>query len=246
MADNSDFGLDVGVYGPLATPDTILKMARLAEESEFSTLWLADHVAFPVDFSSRYPYNASGKFPTSLDEPLMEPIATLGVLVGATQRIKLGTAVLVMPHRNPLLLARMLVTLDQFSGGRIILGAGVGWLAEEIAMLDGPEFSLRGKATDEYLEIFKAICAGGDVGYRGETYSFDPVFSNPGSVQRPHPPIFIGGISNPALRRVARYGQGWLAMTIGPPRIAECLAKLAEYCDSQGRRFEDLSLTFNT
>ena len=244
MASNSDFGLDVGVYGPLATPDTILKLARLAEDSEFSAVWLADHVAFPVEFSSKYPYSTTGRFPTSLNEPLMEPIATLGVLAGATRRIRLGTAVLVMPHRNPVLLARMLVTLDQFSGGRIILGAGVGWLAEEIAMLDGPEFSLRGKATDEYLEIFKAICTGGEVGYQGETYSFEPVFSQPGSVQRPHPPIVIGGVSDPALRRVARLGDGWLVLAIGPDRIAERLAKLKEYCDAQERRLDDLSLIY--
>src|SRR6185436_7937032 len=104
--------------------------------------------------------------------PLMEPVASMAVLVGATKRVRIGTAALIMPYRNPLLTARMLVTLDQFSGGRIILGAGVGWLAEEYAALDAVDFAKRGRATDEYLEIFKAICVGGKVGYQGQTYSF--------------------------------------------------------------------------
>ena len=128
MADIGSFGLDVGIYGALADPDTILQLAQHAEEAGFESIWLADHVAFPVSFKSKYPYSAKGDFPTRLSDPLMEPVATMGVLVGATKRVRIGTAVLIMPYRNPVLLARMLVTLDNFSGGRIVLGAGVGWL----------------------------------------------------------------------------------------------------------------------
>jgi probable F420-dependent oxidoreductase len=202
MASLGSFGLDVGIYGALADPQTILQLARHAEEAGFESIWLADHVAFPVSFASEYPYSAKGNFPTSLSDPLMEPVATMGVLVGATKRVRIGTAALIMPYRNPVLLARMLATLDQFSGGRIVLGAGVGWLEEEFKVLGAHDFKKRGRVTDEYLEIFKAICAGGEVAYRGETYAFDPIFSAPGSVQRPHPPILIGGLSNAALRRV--------------------------------------------
>jgi alkanesulfonate monooxygenase SsuD/methylene tetrahydromethanopterin reductase-like flavin-dependent oxidoreductase (luciferase family) len=125
----------------------------------------------------------------------MEPVAIMGVLVGATRRVKIGAAVLILPSRNPLLLARMMVTLDQFSGGRMILGAGTGWLEEEFDALGAHDFKKRGRVTDEYIEIFKAVPAGGEVGYRGQTYSFAPVVSNPGSVQRPHPSILIGGLS---------------------------------------------------
>ena len=145
------------------------------------------------------------------------------VLVGATKRVRIGSAALIMPYRNPVLLARMLVTLDQFSGGRIVLGAGVGWLEEEFNVLDTYDFKRRGRVTDEYLEIFKAICAGGEVSYRGETYAFAPIFSSPGSVQRPHPPILIGGLSDAALRRVVRQGNGWLAVTAGPAQLQERL-----------------------
>src|SRR5512140_2214354 len=114
MASIGSFGLDVGIYGPLATPPTILGLAQQAEALGFESIWLADHVAFPVSFTSEYPYSAAGAFPTKLDDPLLEPVATMGVLVGATKRVRIGTAALIMPYRNPLLLARMLVTLDQF------------------------------------------------------------------------------------------------------------------------------------
>lgn len=244
MASIGQFGLDVGIYGALADPATIVRLAALAETAGFESIWLADHVAFPVSFASEYPYSAAGAFPTRLSEPLMEPVATMGVLVGATKRVRIGTAALIMPYRNPVLLARMLITLDQFSGGRIILGAGVGWLEEEFRVLDAPDFKKRGQVTNEYLEIFKALCAGGSVTHTGATYAFEPVFSNPGSVQRPHPPIMIGGLSDAALRRTVRYGNGWLAVTAGPEKLAERIATLRGFAAAAGRPFEDLTLLY--
>lgn len=244
MVDTSHFGLDVGIYGPTATPDSILGLAQMAEDSGFESIWLADHIAFPTSFSSKYPYSQTGSFPAPLADPLYEPIATMGVLAGATKRVKIGTAVLIIPYRNPVLLARMLATIDQFSGGRVILGAGVGWLEEEFQVMDTYDFAKRGLVTDEYLEIFKALSAGGEVGYEGETYRFEPVFSNPPSHQRPNPPVLIGGVSNPALRRAARLGDGWLAVSVGPDKLPERLAKLRQMCEERGRRFEDLDLTY--
>lgn len=244
MASMHQFGLDVGIYGAQAKPETILGLALQAEETGFDSVWLADHVAFPVSFKSEYPYSAQGEFPTRFADPLMEPIATMGVLVGATKRVRIGTAALIMPYRNPVLLARMLVTMDQFSGGRIILGAGVGWLAEEFAVLGTFDFKKRGRVTDEYLEIFKAVCAGGEVGYKGETYAFEPIHSIPGSVQRPHPPIMVGGLSDAALRRVVRHGNGWLAVTAGAEKLAERIATLRRLAGETGRRFEDIALLY--
>ncbi len=209
-----------------------------------SSIWLADHVAFPVSFKSEYPYSAKGGFPTRLSDPLMEPVASMAVLVGATKRVRIGTAALIMPYRNPVLLARMLVTLDQFSGGRIVLGAGVGWLEEEFKVLGAYDFKKRGRVTDEYLEIFKAVCAGGEVGYRGETYAFEPVFSSPGSVQRPHPPILIGGLSNAALRRVVKHGNGWLAVSAPPDKLEERMAVLSQMTAEAGRPLKDISLVY--
>jgi probable F420-dependent oxidoreductase len=243
MASIEQFGLDVGIYGPLAEPETITTLAKFAEGAGFQSIWLADHVVFPAKFSSKYPFSATGSFPAPVTDPLLEPIAAMGVLAGATSKIRIGTAVLIIPYRNPVLLARMLITIDQFSGGRVILGAGVGWLKEEFEALDTFDFAKRGKVTDEYLEIFKALSVGGEVGYQGETYSFEAVHSVPGSVQRPHPPVLIGGVSDPALRRVAR-NDGWLAVALKAEQMPERIAALKRICDEQGRRFDDLEMVY--
>jgi len=176
-------------------------------------------------------------------EPLLEPLATMGVLVGATQRVRIGTAVLVMPYRHPVLLARMLVTLDVLSGGRMMLGAGVGWLAEEFAALGARPFPARGRVTDECIEIVKRLCQGGEVTFQGEHYQLAPVISNPGSVQRPHLPILIGGTSNAALQRVARLGDGWVSTGLRPERLRARLNTLEKLCEAHGRRLADLSLS---
>ena len=244
MADLNMFGLDVGIYGPLADPETVMGLAHFAEDVGFDSIWLADHVAFPASFESKYPFSAAGNFPAPTNDPLFEPLAVMGILVGATTKIKLGTAVLIIPYRNPVLTARMLITLDQFSGGRIVLGAGVGWLREEFEALQTPDFKLRGKATDEYLDIFKAMCEGGEIGFEGQTYRFDPVQSVPGSFQKPHPPILIGGVSDPALRRIVRRGDGWLATALGREEMPERLAALRSISEAEGRNFSDIQLVY--
>ena len=243
MAHALTCGLDVGIYGRLATRDHILELAALAEASGWESIWVADHVIFPATVTSRYPYNATGSFPVDMtQEPLLEPLATMGVLVGATHRVKIGTAVLVMPYRNPVLLARMLVTLDVLSGGRMIVGAGVGWLAEEFAALEARPFAARGRVTDESIEIVKRLCQGGEVTFQGQHYHLDPMVSNPGSVQRPHPPILIGGTSRAALQRVARVGDGWLSTGLPPKRLRERLRLLHTLCEAHGRSLADLRL----
>jgi probable F420-dependent oxidoreductase len=244
MAEALDVGLDVGIYGQLATRDHILELAELAESSGLESLWVADHVIFPKSFASPYPYSPTGAFPIDMTkEALLEPMATMGVLVGATRRVKIGTAVLVMPYRNPVFLARMLVTLDVLSGGRMMLGAGVGWLAEEFTALDARPFAARGRVTDEWIEIVKRLCQGGDVTFQGEHYQLGPVVSRPGSVQRPHPPILIGGTSNAALQRAVRLGDGWLSTGLRPEHLRERLTTLHKLCESHGRRLSDLSLS---
>ncbi|MGE3538370.1 MAG: TIGR03619 family F420-dependent LLM class oxidoreductase [Candidatus Tectimicrobiota bacterium] len=243
MAPALTYGLDVGIYGRLATRDHILELTALAEASDFESVWVADHVIFPVHFTSKYPYSASGTFPVNMaQEPLLEPIATMGVLVGATRRVKIGTAVLVMPYRNPVLLARMLVTLDVLSGGRMLLGAGVGWLQEEFQALDARPFVARGRVTDEAIEIVKRLCQGGEVAFQGEHYQLAPVVSSPGSLQRPHIPVLIGGTTRPALQRVARLGNGWISTGMPPERLQERVQLLRTLCQAQGRPFNDLRL----
>ena len=237
-----EIGIDVGVYGSLATPENITGLAQFAEERNYHSIWLADHVVFPADITSRYPYSPTGAFPAPDTDPLMEPIATMGVLAGATNNVLLGTSVLVMPYRNPLLLGRMLATIDNFSNGRVVLGAGSGWLEEEFKALDTRNFEDRGPVTDEYLEIFKAVCGGGAVAYKGEHYQFEAMQCYPASVQRPHPPILIGGISNRALRRVAEHGTGWMSVSLDPEQIPERLERLGRLCERNGRALDALWL----
>jgi alkanesulfonate monooxygenase SsuD/methylene tetrahydromethanopterin reductase-like flavin-dependent oxidoreductase (luciferase family) len=136
----------------------------------------------------------------------------------------------------------MLITLDVLSGGRMILGAGVGWLAEEFAALEARPFAARGRVADEWLEIVKRLCQGGTVTFQGEYYQLAPVISSPGSVQRPHPPILIGGTSNAALRRAARLGDGWLSTGLRPERLRERIHTLYKLCEAQGRQGAPLSL----
>ena len=244
MASIKQFGIDLGIYGSLAQTATIIELAKFSEQVGFDSIWLADHVVFPAKINSKYPYSADGSFPAPLTEPLMEPIATMGVLIGITERIKIGTAVLIMPYRNPVLLSRMLITMDQFSKGRILLGAGVGWLQEEFQVMKTYDFEKRGIVTDEYIEIFKRLSEGGEISFDGQTYDFPTIHSIPGSHQKPHPPILIGGIANPALRRVVKHGDGWLAVAIDKHRMTERLATLKRLCEENDRKFEDLELVY--
>ena len=236
------WGLDVGTYGPLATAENVLSLAMLAEEAGFDSVWLADHVVFPAAVKSRYPYSPSGAFPTPPDDPVLEPVATMGVLVGATKRVRIGTAVLVMPYRNPVVLAKMFATYDQFSGGRVVLGAGVGWLEEEFEALATRPFAARGAITDEYLEVFKRVCGGGLVSFDGQHYKLADAHAYPPSVQRPHPPILIGGTATRALRRVVAHGNGWMSVALNPAQLKQKLQRLDEICVEQGKRREDLTL----
>ncbi len=149
------FGCHLPVYGPAATRATILGFARRMESLGFDSLWASDHVVIPWKIRSRYPYNPTGDFPLSPETPFLEPLTTLAVVAGATEHIALGTTVLVLAHRHPVLLAKMLATLDQLSGGRVIVGAGVGWMKEEIELF-GVNYQRRGAWSDEALRVLRA------------------------------------------------------------------------------------------
>ena len=237
-----EVGIDVGIYGALATPENVIGLAQFAESRNYHSIWLADHIVFPAKVESRYPYSPDGSFPAPDTDPILEPIATMGVLAGATKKVKIGTAVLVMPYRNPVVLGRMLATYDVFSNGRVILGVGSGWMEEEFKALQTADFGARGEVTDEYIDIFKKVSAGGTVSHEGEHYRFDPVQCYPESLQRPHPPVLIGGVSNRALRRVAEKGDGWISVSLDPDDIPERLDKLSELCRRNDRTLDDLWL----
>ena len=186
------------------------------------------------------------------DEDYYDPLATLNFLAGCTQKIRLGTHVLILPYRNPVVTAKMLSTLDVLSGGRVILGAGVGWMEEEFQALGLDTYAQRGAVTDEYIQLFKELWTKDEPEFQGEHYQLSGMGFMPKPVQKPHPPIWIGGHTNPAIRRAAEYGDGWMPIGLRPPAIlepeelAEKIARLRRLTVRAGRPEDAVSLCFST
>ena len=208
------FGMLLPTVGPLAAGpaafDSLATIAQRAEALGFDSLWVPDHVVFPTVINSRYPYNETGRIFVPADTPFLEPIAALGFLAGITKRVRLGPWVLVLPHRNPVVTAKMFSTLDVLSKGRMILGAGIGWMEEEITLLGAP-FNKRGALSDEYLRAIKELWTKPDPQIDGQYVSFSGIKFEPKPVQKPLP-VWIGGHSARAMRRVVEFGDGWLAV----------------------------------
>jgi probable F420-dependent oxidoreductase len=228
-------GFQVLSSGPLVTPDTMREMARTAEELGYDSFTVTDHVVIPRQYTSRYPYSPSGRLPVAPDQDYYEALTLLSFLAGATARIRFGPSVLVLPHRNPVLTAKMLATLDVLSGGRLFVAVGVGWLEEEFRALGTPPFEHRGAVTDEWIEIFKAIWTKPDPAFEGRFYRVPSIGVSPKPVQMPHPPILVGGNTRPAIRRAARYAEGWHALKIPSAELPPLLAYLREQLAANGR-----------
>ena len=242
------YGFYLPTRGPLANPDDIAEIARAGEALGFATIVIGDHIVFPVTVDSTYPYTIGGGFPGQGDA--LEQLSLLSFMAGITTTSRLVTSVMILPHRNPLVTAKMLATIDVLSKGRVTVGVGVGWMREEFEALAAPDFDKRGASSDEYLEIFKKCWTRDPVSHDGEFYSFKELRCVPQPVQKPHPPIWIGGHSRPALRRVAKYGDGWHpvgATSAAPLRPAEfqgLLDQLKQLTEAEGRDFEALTISF--
>ena len=236
-----EFGCHLPVYGPAATRETLLAFARRMEALGYDSLWASDHVVIPWRITSKYPYNETGDFPLPPTAAFLEPLTALALVAGATERIRLGTTVLVLPHRHPVLAAKMLATLDHLAPGRVILGAGVGWLREEIELF-GVDYARRGAWSDEALRIMQTCWREERPSFRGEFVSFDPVGFAPkpahGTI-----PIWIGGHTPRALRRVAELGDGWHAAFPNAAKMTAGLAELAAACRKAGRDPKTLTLS---
>ena len=210
------FGVHLAGAGPHASPDRIARLAGHAERLGFDSVWLSDHVVMPLRFRSRYPYGQVGAFTVESARTYYEPLITLAWVACRTSSVRLGISVLVVPQRNPVLSAKQLATLDALSGGRLILGVGVGWLQEEFIALGAPDFARRGAVTNEYLQIFKTLWTQDPATFTGEFYRFQALHCLPHPVQKPHPPIWIGANAENTIRRAARIGADtWLA----PPNV---------------------------
>ncbi len=236
------FGLHLGTRGVASTPDGLREMARHAEAMGLSHLGLSDHVVIARSIDSEYPYNQTGRHPSTDDGFCLEQITALAFAAAVTERIELLTSVMVLPYRPPVLAAKMLATADVLSKGRLVLGAGIGWMAEEMAVLGGAGFENRVKASEEYLEAFRVLWTEDRPRYKGEHVAFDDIYFSPKPVRKPHPPIWIGGEGRPARRRAGRLGDGWYPVISSPrmpldtaEKFAAGLADVRSHAEAAGR-----------
>src|ERR1700675_2803095 len=201
------YGFYLPTRGACATADDLEALLERGERLGFVSVMIADHLVFPTEIASRYPYTVSGDFPGGGDA--LDQLALMAFAAARTKALRLVTSVMILPHRNPVVTAKMLATIDVLSRGRVTVGVGVGWLREEFEALGAPDFDRRGAVSDEYLRIFKALWTPDPAAYHGGFSRIAPGRCLPHPVQKPHPPIWVGGHSKAALRRVARLGDGW-------------------------------------
>lgn len=189
-------GINLINFGPSATPESLSRWATFGEALGYHFMMTSDHLAVTSDVQQRYPV------------PLYEPFTTLAWLAGVTRRMEIGSTVVIVPYRNPLEMARMVANIDQLSGGRLLFGVGVGWAAQEFTALGVP-FHRRGALTDEYLAAMKVLWTNDVASFSGRTVTFKDVHTAPRPARAPHPPIWVGGASDAAMRRTVRYGDAW-------------------------------------
>jgi probable F420-dependent oxidoreductase len=242
------FGLHLGIRGPAADPDTLRIIACEAEALGFAHLGFSDHVVIANQVDSPYPYSKDGRWFAEDSGECLEQVTTLGFVAATTTRIRLLTSVMVLPHRPVVLAAKMLNTVDVLSKGRLTVGVGVGWMAEEIALLNGPPFETRGASADEYIEAFRTLWTDDKPRFHGEHVQFDGLKFFPKSAQSPHPPLWIGGEAKPGRRRAGRIGDGWYPVGNNPKspfdtpeRYAAGLADVNAAAEAAGRDPSDIA-----
>jgi probable F420-dependent oxidoreductase len=212
---------------------SIIQLARKAEELGFASVWVHDHV-----------FNAAHVFRRIGDKPYYEPLTLLSYVAACTQRVSLGTSVLVLPYHNPLRLAKIAATLDVLSGGRLLLGVGVGGVPQESEALGSP-YAERGAITDEAIAIMKELWTKEDPSFAGKYYRFSGMPFSPKPLQKPHIPILIGGNSRAAIRRAVRLGNGWHPFAISLETLRQGINSLREYAQSAGRDVTEIPVSFS-
>jgi len=238
-------GMDWGVHlphlGRQATRRNVIEFAQHVEQLGFHSGWVSDHIAWPRSIESKYPYSDDGSFAPAIDMPWLDPIGTLFFVAGCTERLQLGSTVLILGYRPPVLTAKAIASLDALSEGRVILGVGVGWMREEFEVLGMP-YDQRGRRADEQLELFRTFFAEPTSSYHGEFYDVPEVGFAPkpvhGSV-----PIWVGGDSEPAFRRVARFGDAFHAAFQDVDAVASGWRRVRELATELGRDHSTIRLS---
>jgi len=242
--------MEIGLHLPSAQPgasvDGILHVARRCEEQGFDTAWFFDHLFTPADIDSKYPYSREGDYPMSPDDPFFDPVGLFGVLAGKTERIKLGTCVMVGSYRNPIVLGKALATIENFAPGRVILGLGAGWMQEEFEAT-GVDFKRRAAIADEYVEALRAVWSGRS-SFEGRFYSWPDVGFLPAPATRI--PILIGGHGDRALQRAAK-ADGWAAVTgrgqgSGIDALAARIEVLERFLDKEERSLDGFDIVYTS
>ena len=231
------FASSVGIEGADA-----VEICRVAEEVGFESVWGGEHVILPDTIVSKYPYTEDGKIPAEPDTPIPDPLIWLSYVAAAAPTLKLGTCILIVPQRNPLVLAKELATLDRLSGGRVELGLGVGWLEEEFDALGIP-WARRGARNDEYIEAMRALWAGPHAEFHGEFVDFEPATCSPRPVNG-NIPVIVGGDSDAALNRAVRIADGYFPGEGDFDRLQALLGRLRQKAEEAHR--DPASIAINT
>jgi probable F420-dependent oxidoreductase len=235
------FGLHALGIGTGARPEIIRAVSTAAEAAAFATLWAGEHVVMVDEPRSRYPYAADGRIAVPADADWLDPLLALTFAAAATSQIGLGTGILLLPEHNPVLAAKQAATLDVLSGGRLTLGVGVGWSAEEFAALGVP-FERRGARTAEYMAALRTLWAQDVASFDGEFTRFDGIRIYPKPVRDRRIPIVAGGNSDAALRRAAALADGWYGFNLTVAEAVERASALAAYCEERGRAASQLTV----
>lgn len=233
-------GLFAFNINPVATPEYLAALGEAAEERGFSTIWLAEHVVTFDEHESRCPYTEDGRLHLPPGVGFLEPFTALAYLAAVTCSIRLGTGIVILPQRQPLYTAKEVAGLDWLSGGRVDLGVGLGWSREELEACGVP-WQRRGARCDEYLQLLRTLWEQDVPAFDGEFYQLAPCRFDPKPVQ-PRLPIHIGGESDAAMRRVARFGDGWLGLGLDPTATAGCLDRLDGALADAGRKRAEVSV----
>jgi probable F420-dependent oxidoreductase len=234
------FGVMFANVGPFGRAEGLAHLARSAESVGFESLWAVEHVVVPKGYRSAYPYSREGRMPGPEESPIPDPLVWLAYAAAVTSRIRLATGILILPQRHPAYVAKEVATLDQLSGGRAILGVGIGWLREEFEVLGVP-FEERAARTDESIRALRSLWSDGPSEFAGEHYAWAPLESNPKPQQRPGVPIVVGGHTPGAARRAARLGDGFFP--VRPDDLAELLRVLRDECGKIGRDPAEIEIT---
>ena len=218
----------------------IKEAVQLVEAKGVHGIWVPEHVLFFPEYASTYPYSDNGRIPGD-PEGILDPFTALTFIAAHTERVRLGTGICLVPQRQPVYTAKMVADVDYLSNGRVDFGVGIGWLKEEFENLD-MDFSTRAARTEEYILAMRALWSDGVSEFSGQTVSLQPCHFNPKPVQKPYPPIYFGGESDGAMRRVARLGDGWYGYDLSPEQLQEKLVGLDAALAGAGRSRADIDL----